>query len=181
MKYILILFIPFLMFGQIKHDEFDFFFQDKNVYWQKTFEVPGKSIEDLFIYFESNIISSIKTENLRVTENRMSFTVNDQRIVPRDYGKTWGGSAIFVQSWQSFLCVVDFKEGRYRITLNDIFFDNRQVGYASFSGTLGEFVLTKKSTEFSKNKTIRDALWMLEQFYTNMFNPSKIVKDNSDW
>jgi hypothetical protein len=181
MKTLLLLLLPFYVLSQTKHDEYDFFLEDKNVYWQRTYKAPGKSVEDLIIYFESSIISSIKTENLRVTENKMSFTVDDQRIVPRDFGKSWGNTAIFVQSWQRFLCVVDFKEGRYRITLTDVFFDNRQVGYASFSGTLSEFVTKKRGSEFSYNKTITESLWLLEQFYAKMFSPNKILKDNSDW
>jgi hypothetical protein len=180
-KYIFITLLSFQIYAQTKHESTNFYIDEKKVYWQNTYDVPNTKSTDLFTFFEKYIISSFKTTDLRISEDKISFTVTDQRLNVKDYGKKSMTSAIFVQNWQSFLCVVDFKDSKYRVTLKEIQFTNKAIGLGYTNEDITFYVTTSKETEFTNKKVFNEALLMLDEFYNKIYEPSNIMKEEKDW
>lgn len=168
-------------FSQIKHDKFDFFNHNNEVYWQKTFNKENTSKESLFTIFEQYIIKNIKHDNLRTSENTLTFVVKEVKLNPKDFGYKAMTTPIFVQSFQEYLCVVDFKDNKYRITIKNISFTNNQLGLGYFNDKLEELVIDKKKNNFKIHKNTDISFDILEKFYTNTYNPDKITLTSNDW
>lgn len=180
-KITLLLLIGFSSFAQIKHPETDFYLENSKIYWQHVYDVPGKNIDELIKYFEKEVMINFKQDNFQNIDNTISFTINDDKINFKKYGGTTMGSILFIQDYFKYLVVIDFKEEKYRVTVKEIFIDNKIYNVAHSAGYLEEYVTKKKQTLFTTNSLATTGLiynhkYFLEKFERNMNDSIK-----KDW
>lgn len=183
MKIKLVIILLFTIFGiqsQTKHESFNFYIEETEAYWQKTYDSPGSTIEDLVKNFESYVIKSMKTENLRYSENSLSFFVTESKINLKDFNRKSMTTSIFVQSWQSYLCVVDFKDNKYRVTLKEIYFTNKQSGMGGFNDSFSSLIINKNGS-FKDSNAAKSSLELLEMYYDKIYKPENVFKKSEDW
>lgn len=181
MKKLLILlqFISLVVFGQ---QENHFIIENNQLEWQKVFESKLKlsNIENIIkgkgifknIVFEKNLITG-EIEN-----------------IPADYkgaGKSSWNTSFYVQNTNiSASFFIEFKEGRFRVTLNGI--NLKTINELSGNGIsvmsansiqpLSDFAI--KKTKFRKGFLKSDAK-IYEHTFSNLFNFNNYKTKSNDW
>lgn len=181
-KIILLLFISYSSFSQTKHSETDFYLENGKVYWQHVYEVPEKNIDDLIKYFQKEVIINIKQDNFQIIDNTISFTIQDDKVNFRKYGGTAMGTVIFIQAFFKYLVVIDFKDEKYRVTIKEIFLDDKLYGMAHFtSGYLEEYITKKKQTLFTTNSLATTGLIYNHKYFLEKFEKNSNESIKKDW
>lgn len=180
-KIILLLLIGFSSFGQIKHPETDFYLENGKVYWQHVYDVPGKKIDELIKYFEKEVMINFKQDNFQNIENTISFTINDDRVNFRKYGGTAMGTILFIQDYYKYLVVIDFKEEKFRVTVKEIFIDNKIYNVAHSAGYLEEYVTKKKQTLFTTNNLANTGLMYNHKHFLEKFERNLNESIKKEW
>lgn len=180
-KILLLLLIGFSGFSQIKLPNTDFYLDAGKVYWQHIYEVPGKKTEDLIKYFQKEVMTTIKQDNFQIIDNTASFTINDDRINYKKYGGTSMGVVLFIRDYYKYLVVIDFKEEKYRVTIKEIFIDNKLYNAGQSSGFLEEYITKKKQTLFTTNNLAAVGMGYNDKYFLEkfQFNTNESVK--KDW
>lgn len=166
-------------FSQTKQPETNFYLENGKVYWQNIYEVPGKNIDDLIQYFRKEVLTDIKQDNFQIIDNTISFVIDNDKVNFKKYGGTTMGTAIFIQYYYKYLVVIDFKEEKYRVTVKDIFLDNKNIMVRD-SGNFEEYITKKKNTEFTTNSIAIKGLQYFHKDFLNKFNINTESKKN-DW
>lgn len=181
MKKIILLLLLFSIncFSQTKQPETNFYLENGKVYWQNIYEVPGKNIDDLIQYFRKEVLTDIKQDNFQIIDNTISFVIDNDKVNFKKYGGTTMGTAIFIQHYYKYLVVIDFKEEKYRVTVKDIFLDNKNIMVRD-SGNFEEYITKKKNTEFTTNSITIKGLQYFHKDFLNKFNINTESKKN-DW
>jgi hypothetical protein len=179
-KFVFITLLSIQFHAQTKHETLNFYIEEKEVYWQKTYDSTGSTVEDLVKNFETYVIKSMKTENLRYSENSISFFVAEAKINLKDFNKKAMTTPIFVQSWQSYLCVVEFKDNKYRVTLKEIYFTNKQSGMGGFNDSFSSLIIAKDGN-FKTGNNAKTSLELLESYYDKIYKPENVFKKGADW
>lgn len=178
---ILLLLISFSGFSQIKQPETDFYLENGKVYWQHVYEVPGKNIEELIKYFQKEVIINIKQDNFQNIDNTISFTIQDDQCNYKKYGGTTMGSILFVSNSMKYLVVIDFKEGKYRVTAKDIYLDNKLYGLGHDSGDLAEYVTKNNQTLFTTNNLASKGLIYFDKHFLEKFEKNTSESIKKEW
>jgi len=180
-KIILLLLIEFSSFAQIKQLDTDFFLENGKVYWQHVYDVPGKNSDELIKYFQKEVMINIKQDNFQNIDNTISFTVNDDKINFKKYGGTTMGSILFIQDYYKYLVVIDFKEEKYRVTVKEIFIDNKLYGIGQSSGYLEEYITKKKQTLFTTNSLATTGLIYNHKHFLEKFERNLTESVKKEW
>lgn len=155
-----------------KHIDSSYFkVEDNKLVWQKVFNIEKK---DLMNYFTKQVISNISKDNLQKIDNRISFEIKKDIIDYKKYGGTWGNTLTHLKVPINYLVVIDFKENRYRITINSI--------KSIFGGIVGVLELNDvalKKGVFNKQKIVVRGLKYLNIHFVKKF----LIKDKikEDW
>ena len=180
-KFLLLLFIGFSGISQTKHTDTDFYIENGKVYWQHIYNVPGKTSEELIKYFEKEVMINFKQDNFQIIDNTISFTVNDDKINYKKYGGTNMGTVMFVQDYYRYLAVIDFKNEKYRVTIKEIFIDNKFFGMAHSSGYMEEYITKKKQTLFTTNGLATEGLIYIHKYFSEKFERNLNESIKKDW
>lgn len=180
-KIILLLLIGFSSVAQIKHSETDFYLENSKIYWQHVYDVPGKNTEELIKYFEKEVMINFKQDNFQNIDNTISFTITDDKVNFKRYGGTTMGSILFIQDYYKYLVVIDFKEEKYRVTVKEIFIDNKIYGVAQSSGYLEEYVTKKKQTLFTTNSLATTGLIYNHKHFLEKFERNLTESVKKEW
>lgn len=155
-----------------KHIDSSYFkIEDSKLVWQKVFY---KEKKDLMSYFIKQVISSLSKDNFQQVENRISFEIKSDKVDYKKYGGKWGNTLSHLKAPLFYLVVIDFKENRYRVTINSI--------RSNLGGKLGflemDNVASKKGV-LTKQKIVVRGLKYLNIHFVKTF----LLKDklNEDW
>jgi hypothetical protein len=180
-KIILLSLISFSGFAQIKHPNSDFYLENGKIYWQHIYNVPVKNTEELIKYFEKEVMINFKQDNFQIIDSTISFTVNDDKINFKKYGGTAMGTVLFTQAFYKYLVVIDFKEEKYRVTLKEIFIDNKLYNAGQSSGYLEEYITKKKQTLFTTNNLATTGLIYNHKYFLEKFERNLTESVKKDW
>jgi len=160
MKNISLLFILLsnhLYSQDIKYE--NFIVQDKKIIWQK-------------IYQKDSIADLSKIPALKFNSNSTASCYN-QKLSCK-------GLAIYAQSTFQFDLLIEEKENKVRITVNNIVFDSNfqvSVGYITTSEkyvTLEEAELRTSDFKFRKNSQSQKNVNCLDNYFIDLFKPKSI-------
>lgn len=160
MKNISLLFILLsnhLYSQDIKYE--NFIVQDKKIIWQK-------------IYQKDSIADLLKIPALKFNSNTTASCYN-QKLSCK-------GLAIYAQSTFQFDLLIEEKENKVRITVNNIVFDSNfqvSVGYITTSEkyvTLEEAELRTSDFKFRKNSQSQKNVNCLDNYFIDLFKPKSI-------
>lgn len=178
-NFILILLLSLKSFGQ---DEHSFSIDNSQLSWQKVFQNDMKIDE-----IESKLKQMGLFKNLVFNKNQVSGEIEN---IPADYngiGKNSWNTSFYVQNTLiTGTFFIEFKEGRYRITLNGInlITINELAGSgitvmsANSIQPLSEFAI--KKGKFRKGFLKSDAN-IYEYTFSNLFDFSKYNIKSNDW
>ena len=172
------LIIPFLGIAQKNKTEYLNFklTEDKDLIWQKIYETDA-SLEDVLKFLKHNSFTS-------------DLELNGSTVTGRS-GKTKLSSTkgVVMAAYQSFdvFIKIDFKDNRYRVTINDLQFD--PMGTSVRSGmfnvnqsnvyTLNDLAVRDKHNEIRGNSNARKLLETLDKDLNSHFIPKEIeLKEN---
>lgn len=179
---ILLFFIYLTAFSQTKHTDTDFFLNDSKMYWQHIYELPNKTTEEAIKYFQKEVLSNFKQDNFQILDNTVSFEITDDKVNFKKYGGTAMGTAFLTQLYMNYLVVIDFKEDKYRVTVKEIFLDNKSYGTGRMSGDISEFCTKKQATLFMTGKTVTTGLTYNDKHFLEKFNIEKSQPNSTkDW
>jgi len=177
--FLLLFVVSVTCFSQEKHSDTDFYLLDKEVYWMHVYENDSLKKDELIKYFQKEVLTNIKQDNFQIIDNTISFKINDDKVDFKKYGGTSMGTAFIAQLYLTYLVVIDFKDYRYKVTIKDIFLDNKAIGSGSLTGEFHEFVLKNKNTEFLKSNTITKGLIYDHKHFLEKFTINK--SKDSNW
>jgi len=179
-KIILLFLVSVSVFSQIKHPETDFYLENAKVYWQHVYAVPGSNTDQLIKYFEKEVLVNFQKNDFQIIDNNIIFNVVDDKVDFRKYGGTTMGSILYIQDYFKYVVVIDFKDEKYRVTIKDIFIDNKINGIAQSSGYLQEYITKKKQTLFTTNNLANTGMIYNHKYFLEKFerNLTTAVKDN---
>lgn len=180
MKKIILLLISFSAFAQLKHSETDFYLYNGKVYWEHIYVVPNKNTEDLIKYFKKEVITNLQYDNFQLIDNTISFEINDDKVDFKKYGGTTMGTVLFVDSYFKYLAIIDFKDEKYRITLKEIFLDNKNI-MARSQGYFQEYITKKKSTLFTTNNLATKGIIYFDKHFLEKFDNTQHQIKKDDW
>jgi len=158
-----------------------YYLENSKIYWQHAYDVPGKNIDELIKYFEKEVMINFKQDNFQNIDNTISFTINDDRINFKKYGGTTMGSILFIQDYYKYLVVIDFKEEKYRVTIKEIFIDNKIYGVEQSSGYLEEYITKKKQTLFTTNGLATTGIIYNHKHFLEKFERNMNESIKKDW
>lgn len=120
MKKLTLLFVFALLYISIySQDKYkNFILENNRVFFQKVYEVPGKSASEINKLFY-NLINSNKC--LSYDRDITNFNLSNFKIDYKKYGYSYMDITLYIsQSLFNANGKVDFKDGKYRVTLFDI-------------------------------------------------------------
>jgi hypothetical protein len=164
-------------FSQTKQAETDFYLNNNKMYWQHVYETQNKSPDDLIKYFQKEVINNFKQDNFQIIDNTISFEINDDKVNFKKYGGTAMGTAFLAQMYMKYLVVIDFKENKYRVTVKEIFLDNK----INMSGDISEFCTKKSTTAFMTGSTIVTGLTYDHKHFLEKFDIVAQPKSDNNW
>ncbi|ROI02952.1 hypothetical protein EGI16_12340 [Chryseobacterium sp. G0240] len=179
MRNILFIFIliPFLSFAQ----KDDFFAENNKVSWQKVYHTSLNPNE---------IINKLKSINyfydISLNENTATLKFKDLKPKYRDMGYGAGSMSMYIGSGVFFGGVtINFKEDKYRVTVDNIMYDFSYISIATMSdvqtrNNLEEVALKRGSNEFKKGFLKRDSE-VLNYTFNDIFDVSKFKKMDENW
>jgi hypothetical protein len=166
----LLLFFPIIAFAQYPEDdaetktpvkqttETNFTLEDGVIFWQKVFKGNSDNVQ------HPKLINN-KAENCNT-------------------GKCKSASMFLFEDF-SFNYKIENKENRFRVTIQNIRFNNSvQLDLGGVvtdvkSNSLGDFVIRSKDGKLRKNKAVQKALECLNNYFIEIFTPKPPKKD--DW
>lgn len=175
--FLLFLVLSGLAYGQTEN----FFAESSTVTWQKVYETD-LSLPNLLTKFkESGLFYSVESEN-----DKIFLKFKNART---DY-KSLGLSAATVSSYIATgkfeaMATVEFKEGKYRTTLNNIDYNYSYLSVATLNDVndvfdLEQVGLKKNSNEF-KNGFVKRDIKVLNYTFSNLFDVEKYKQNDSNW
>ncbi|QOD60617.1 hypothetical protein H9I45_14955 [Polaribacter haliotis] len=142
-----------------------------NIVWQKVFE--NKDTLDLKTNFKEKSLINFNTNNLKETENTISFSIENDKINHQKYGGSAMFSAFYIQQVNHYNVSIDFKEKKYRVTIKNF-----------VSGTLNNNKSLRLEQYVVKNNKIKRTkiniknLNYYQKYFTDKFT---IYSNKEDW
>jgi hypothetical protein len=173
----ILLFIPFLSFAQ----KDNFIAKNNKVSWQKIYETN---------YSPEQILAKLKTVSyfydISNNDNTITLKFKDLKVKYRDMGYSPGNMSMYIGNGVFIGGVtIDLKEGKYRVTVNNIMYDFSYLSIATMSdvqtrNNLEEVALKRGSNEFKNGFLKRDSE-VLNYTFNDIFDISKYTKTDDNW
>lgn len=199
MKKLLILFLLLLInnivFSQTSTPNwgsFQFNTNERKVSWVKVFEIdPNLKLKELKIFFIENNLVEFQSE-----DSVSLFGVFKKRSIDiQKYGYKRGNTPMVLLDVEQVCNVkIEYKEGRYRVTLTELgYIDNGVISDIWMKGLFGQELPTSKGNFVSYDgeltftrtnevrKTYSTVYEVLEKFYTDIFTYKKQTKKVDNW
>lgn len=170
-----LLFLPLTSYSQLD-TLYNFKIHNNELIWQHTFKTT-KTTEDLKIAYITNTISTFNTSNLNELKNRITFSIEKDKVNFKKFGGSWGNTATFVQYPINYLVVVDFKDFKYRVTIKSTMIDYGRLGITSLEDTTTK----KRTTIFKNSAAISDGLLDYDNYFLDKYSLKNILIENDDW
>lgn len=135
---------------------------DKTYYYEKVFEVPGKSKDEIFTAVKSWVIKNIKSQ-----ANTNYFDEENKSITT-----TPAFTCVF-NSWCDFKMNIDVKDGKYKLSANSFNWHNMQ-GIVKTLGDYSGMTANKKT----RTKILKD---VDENFTKIIASIEESVAKGSNW
>jgi len=171
---------------------FQFDTNERKVVWVKVFDIdPNLKLKDLKGFFiENNLVEVQSEDSLALVGVFKKKSIDIQK-----YGYKRGFTPMLLLDNEQVSNVkIDYKEGRYRVTLTDIgYIDNGFISDIFIKGMIdqnaptskGNFVSYSGDVTFNKRNEVRTSYSMvyeiLEKFYTDMFTYKKPTNKVDNW
>lgn len=170
---------------------FNFNTEERTVSWVKVFEIdPSLKIKDLKDSFvENNLIEIQSGDSVSFTGSFVKRSIDIQK-----YGYKRGNTPMgLLDTEQTCKVVVEYKEGKYRVTLTDLGQINNGMSDILMKGMFGmntptskgNFVSYNGELTFTKNNEVRKSVSLLyeilDKFYSDMFIYKKPVNKVDNW
>jgi hypothetical protein len=171
---------------------FQFDTNERKVLWVKVFDLyPNLNLKDLKGFLiENNLVEVQSEDSLSLVGVFKKKSIDIQK-----YGYKRGFTPmVLLDNEQVSNLKIDYKEGRYRVTLTDIgYIDNGVISDIFMKGMIGQNAPTSKGNfvsysgdvTFNKRNEVRTSYSMvyeiLEKFYTDMFTYKKPSNKIDNW
>lgn len=150
---------------------YNFKTENGNIFWQKVFETKN---EDSKKEFKEKLFLKLKTNDLKETQNTITFNVENESINFKKYGGKSLFTAFYIQQTNSHLVKIDFKNHKYRVTITNLTSATMNTGVRM---NLEEYVVRKNKIKTAK--THKKGLKIYEQHFTDKFTIKELKKE--DW
>jgi hypothetical protein len=169
---------------------FNFNTEERTVSWVKVFEIdPSLKIKDLKDSFvENNIVEIQSGDSVSFTGSFVKRSIDIQK-----YGFKRGNTPMgLLDTEQTCEVKIEYKEGKYRVTLTDLGQINNGMSDIFMKGIFGmntptskgNFVSYNGELTFTKNNEVRKVSLLyevLDKFYSDMFIYKKPVIKVDNW
>lgn len=171
-------FFTICLFGQHTKTQHDnFYLKERKIIWQKIYDT-NKSLEEIENYF----IKQPLTKNLKLVGSSLIGTSSLTKA-SSNKGYSWSYTDF------TMFITIDYKEGRYRVTLKDFKYKpiETSIGSGMFeiseqvSTTLSQSYLRNKKDEIRKNKPARNYLSILNKDFDQAFEIKEAKTEKDDW
>lgn len=157
--------------------ETNFIAENNKMIWQKVFSTDMDFDQLTSLVKESGVLETFEVEDSKI--------VGQSRLIEADYnGAGFGEMSTPMYISRSFFdafCIIDFKEGRYRVTLKNIMLSQKYNDGLSKEGeksTLESFGISNRKNEI-KSPFLKTPSIILDYTFTNEFTFEALVND--DW
>lgn len=157
---------------------YNFQIENGKTYWQAIYkkDISAKAIEE--ILSRNGYFKAVST-----SDNELVFRIEDLAMDFEGVGKRVGNTSMYISGsvWDG-LAIIEFKEGRYRVTVKDLMCDMNiaalDVALRS-KDPIEQMALVKSNTEFRPGFLKRDAE-IFNHTFNKIFDFQQPVK-NDDW
>ncbi|PAC29261.1 hypothetical protein [Flectobacillus sp. BAB-3569] len=169
-----LLFILLLISFSSKSQYNNLFIESRNIYFEKIYKLDSVSQENI----KSNLISAIpKIKDITNIQEHSTFItakLNRTHIDYKKYGGKFFSTAAFLN--HPFFCdiLVEWKDGRYRVTATNMFFNEDGLGKMNTS----DLLLSENGEEINKKKLAIEAGKYIENYLSDLF---KIKVSGKGW
>lgn len=112
---ILLLIAPIACFAQLEANNFKVT-PEGRVIWQKVYEAPEVTFEDLV----NTVKANRRFSDIDISDDKITFLATGIETDPRSVGFSRGGTSFYALGAINASFSIDYKEGRYRITAQNI-------------------------------------------------------------
>lgn len=152
---------------------------NRQIQWQKVYETSFSQNEILSIIKNSGKFTNIFTDN-----DSLTGSFSDLMADYKGAGSTTMGTTIYVQNSSiNANFKIDFKEGKYRVTITNILLNELMdlgLGISNTKSPIENYTLKNGKDEFRKTFEQRDAR-IYNYTFTNFFDFSKYRKSEDNW
>lgn len=181
-----LLLLSISVFGQ-DDTHANFILKDGDVFYQKVFEMPGKSADEIKEQLTS-FINQQKTVNINASTSDNTFHLDGFKMKYKEYGHSTGTTAFYILNgvWNG-AGRVDIKEGKYRVTLGDIHYsDNTALDFGGVSTNMADnerieaVIVRNNKPEFRSSH--EKYIGIMSQNFDDLFDATKVVEvGGDDW
>lgn len=180
MKKIISFIIAFNLFGLVWGQDTinNFYAEENDIIWQKVYETTLTYERLLDIVAESGLF--VKTD---IMENKLT---GDLKSIKADYkgaGYSEMGTIIYIsRNFITAFAIIDYKEGKYRVTLKKIVLEQQYDDAISRQGEknfLNTFAIRKGTNEM-KDAFKKSPSLILNYTFSKKFD-FKVIPDNKNW
>ncbi len=162
----------------------NFEIENGDVVYKRTFDISNLNSDELknkYLKFLETIpnVSVIKED-----DSQINAEISDNYINYKVYGIKTMGAGMIAYPFFSKL-IIQFKDGKYRLVVRNIYIDNKSVGIL-FSGMeanshFKNFLLNKDASDFKKTQYNLKILDIYDRFFKDTFTYKEIVDKDDDW
>ncbi|HEY0091886.1 MAG TPA: hypothetical protein VGB43_05305, partial [Flavobacterium sp.] len=123
---------------------------------------------------ETKFAAGLTYSNFFKSDKLVSFDVKDDKPSLKKYGAKETKTSIIAQLYMKYAVKVDIEDGKYIVTVKDIFMDNKDATERK-SGEITKFACNTSNLTFKEDSAIKKGLFynhlhLLEKF--NVIDPS---------
>lgn len=180
---LLLVMLPFIAFGQ---DTLQFMkVNNGQVYYERIFDIPGKSGEELKSDLVKFIPSIASISDFNVNKNSITARLQNDKIPLKKYGLTSMGSSILITSAFDANINIQVKDGKYKVTVSGVYFKTgltlkMSVVNGDMNGQL-EDIAYKKRKDRLVNSRNPQKFEEAKAFQDYMSGKFQINVEKSDW
>ncbi len=149
-------------------------FENSQIFFEKVYQLDSLSSEDIEQILIVTIPKIKDLSGFEKTQEIIVAKIHNAYIDYKKYGGKWGTTeTILNYPFFSNVSIV-WKDGRYRVTVSNIYFDANRYGTMKCTDLLTK----KKGTELSTDKSIIAAGQYIEKYLSDLF---LVKQELSDW
>lgn len=179
------LILPITVFCQDTNFE-NFDIVNRKIIYTKVFEIEEATAEDLQIYFIQQM--NVFAEKTNEYKNEITGKFLKKIIDYKKYGGSNLDTMTFIRSPMSGEFSIQFKDGKYRVIVQNIVFHSN-ISYNFYGVSTNENNITKieaifiknNKDSFRKNLTYRDGLYYMSKNIEEWFSIKLNPKISNDW
>lgn len=161
--------------------------EGKDLIWEKVYEMPGKSAEEIKALLAKNVATMPKTYGYDLTGDVITVMINGFKFDTKHYGLKWATSPVVLFHYQYGKVSIVWKDDKYKVTITDLMANTEDhsisgAGKGAFAagGIVSRYDgLIRKGEIRNKSKAMRTISIVLSQEYSRMFDFTK--EQDSDW